>query len=94
MPPTTLKLSLELKQRIQAAAKSAGTSPHAFMLGALERETQRAEQRRGFIADALAARVEVARTSTGYDASEVHAYLKARAAAVRAARPKACRWRD
>jgi len=94
MPPTTLKLSAELKQRIQTAAKAAGTSPHAFMLAALERETQRAEQRRSFLADALAARADVKRTGTGYDAAEVHAHLKARAAGKRTPRPKARRWRD
>jgi predicted transcriptional regulator len=93
MPPTTLKLTAELKQRIQAAAKASGTSPHAFMLAALERETHRAEQRRGFIADALAARAEVARSGTGFDAAEVHAHLRARAAGRRTTKPRARRWR-
>lgn len=93
MPPTTLKLSPELKQRIAAAARAAGTSPHAFMLAAIEAETERAELRRSFVADALQARAELARTGSAYDAREVHAYLKARVDGRRPARPKARRWR-
>lgn len=93
MPPTTLKLPPELKQRIRAAAAAIGTSPHAFMIAALERETALAEQRRGFVGEALEARADLERTGTAYDAHEVHAYLKARAAGRPTARPRARRWR-
>jgi predicted transcriptional regulator len=93
MPPTTLKLPPELKQRIQAVVARSGMSAHAFMLEAIERETELAEQRRGFIDEALAARAEFARTRRGHAARDVHAYARDRAAGVRRARPKAKRWR-
>ena len=93
MPPATLKLPPELKQRIAAAARASGTSPHAFMLAAIETETERAELRRSFVADALEARAELARPGSAYDAREVHAYLKARVAGRRLPRPKVRRWR-
>ena len=92
MPPTTLKLSPELKERIEAVAEEAGQSAHAFMIAAIERETRLAEDRRRFVDDALEARAEFARTSAGHDAKEVHAYFAARARGKRPARPKAKRW--
>lgn len=92
MPPTTLKLPPELKQRIRAVADAAGTSAHAFMLAALERETELAEKRQDFVASALQARAELARTGKAYDAREVHAYVRDRAAGRRTARPKARKW--
>jgi len=93
MPPTTLKLSAELKERIRAVVEGTGRSVHAFMLEAIERETTLAEQRKSFVADAIAARDEFARSGTGFEAREVHAYFRARAAGKRAARPRAKRWR-
>ena len=56
---TTLKLPDELKARIAAAADSAGKSPHAFMVAALEAETRRAELRRDFVNSALKAEQEL-----------------------------------
>jgi hypothetical protein len=93
MPPTTLKLPPELKQRIQAVAAKRGESVHAFMIGAIELETTLAEQRADFVGDALEARDELERTRSGYDAADVHAYFRARAAGKRATPPKARRWR-
>lgn len=54
---TTLKIAADLKRRVVAAAKAADKSPHAFMLEAIERQTRLDEQRRAFVADAVAARV-------------------------------------
>ena len=92
MPPTTLKLPAELKQRIRAVVEGTGQSVHAFMLEAIERETTLAEKRGLFVAAALEAREDFQRTRSGYDAKEVHAYVRARTAGKRAARPKARRW--
>ena len=92
MPPTTLKLPAELKERIEEVAREAGQSPHAFMIAAIERETRLAEQRQQFVDSALEARAEFARTGAGYDAKDVHAYFAATARGKRAARPKARRW--
>lgn len=93
MPPTTLKLPADLKKRVKAAARATGHSAHSFMLRAIERETALAEQRRSFVEDALQARRDFETTNLGYDADDVHAYLRERAAGRRSARPKAKRWR-
>ena len=93
MPPTTLKVPPELKQRIAAVVARTGDSAHAFMLKAIEHETQLAELRQSFVAEALEAREDFQRSENGYDAKEVHAHLRARAAGRRTAPPKAKRWR-
>jgi predicted transcriptional regulator len=93
MSTTSLKLSDELKQRAVAAAEKIGVSPHAFMVHAIEQAATAAEQRAGFVAEALAAREQMLKTGKGYDAGEVHAYLKARIAGGKAVKPKAGFWR-
>jgi predicted transcriptional regulator len=92
VPPTTIKLPPELKERIEAVVRETGQSAHAFMLEAIERETRLAEQRQSFVEAALEARAEFARTGAGYDAHEVHAYFAARARGKRATRPKVKLW--
>jgi predicted transcriptional regulator len=77
---TTLKLSDELKARIASAAQQTGKTAHAFMVEALELQTELAERRSAFVADALLAREEVARYGLVVDADEVFDYLKARVA--------------
>jgi predicted transcriptional regulator len=89
---TTLKLPERLKQRIAPLARSAGKTPHAWMVEALETHTALAEKRRTFVADALAAEKEVERTGRVYPAGEVHRYLRARVAGRKAKRPKPARW--
>lgn len=85
---TTLKLPDELKSRIATAAQQAGKSPHAFMVEALELQTELAERRQQFIGDALLAREEVAQYGLVYDADEVFSYLRARLEDPQASRPK------
>jgi predicted transcriptional regulator len=92
MSTTSLKLSDELKQRAVAAAEQKGVSPHAFMVQAIELAATAAERRASFVAEAQAAREQMLSSGTGYDASEVHAYLKARIAGDKAVRPKAKSW--
>ena len=89
---TTLKLPERLKQRIAPLARSAGKTPHAWMVDALEAHTALAERRKIFVADALAAEKEVERTGRVYPAGEVHRYLRARVAGRKAKRPKPARW--
>ncbi len=93
MSTTSLKLHDELKQRATAVAQNQGVSPHAFMVQAIEMATQVAEQRADFVAEALAAREKVLATGKGYDADEVHAYIKARLDGKKAAKPRAKSWR-
>jgi predicted transcriptional regulator len=84
---TTLKLSDELKARIASAAQQTGKTAHAFMVEALELQTELAERRGAFVADALLAREEVARYGLVVDADEVFDYLKARAEGKAARKP-------
>ena len=89
---TTLKLPERLKQRIAPLARSAGKTPHAWMVEALEAHTALAERRKIFVADALAAEKEAERSGRVYAAGEVDRYLRARVAGRKAKRPKPARW--
>jgi len=89
---TTLKLPERLKQRIAPLARSAGKTPHAWMVEALETHTAREEKRKTFVADALAAEREVERSGKAYRAEDVHRYIRARAAGKKARRPSLTRW--
>ncbi len=89
---TTLKLPEHLKKRIGPLAKSAGKTPHAWMIDALETQATLAAERRGFIDDARAAEKEVEETGVVYRAEDVHRYIRARAAGRKNARPKPIKW--
>lgn len=93
MSTTSLKLPDELKRRAAEAAQKQGMSPHAFMVNAIDQAATRAELRASFLADAQLARAEMLKTGKGYDADEVHAYLQARVAGKKPAKPKAGPWR-
>lgn len=94
MSTTSLKLPEELKQRAVSAAQRQGVSPHAFMLNAIAQAATAAECRASFLADAQAAREHLLQTGKGYAADEVHAYLQARIAGKKPAKPKAKVWRS
>ena len=85
---TTLKLPLALKQRIAPLARAAGKTPHAWMVEVIEVHATLAEKRSAFVADALAAEVEVKNTGRAYRAEDVHRYIRARAAGKSSRRPK------
>ena len=91
--PTTIKLPPGLKKRILALVNETGQSVHAFMLEAIEEKAELAERRRAFVREALDAEREFEETGLGYDAAEVHRYLRARAAGKRAVRPRPKAWR-
>jgi hypothetical protein len=93
MSTTSLKLPDDVKKLAVAAARYQGVSPHAFMVDAIRTVASAAERRKVFVSDALAAKADFDRTGKGYDASEVHAYIKQRAQGKKAARPKAKSWR-
>ena len=85
---TTLKLPEELKSRIASLAESAGKTPHAFMVEALEAETQRSELRRNFVRTALKAEQEVATYGEVYAMDAVHRHFADKLAGRPARRPK------
>jgi predicted transcriptional regulator len=94
MATTSLKLTDELKQRTVALAQKQGVSPHAFMVEAIEHAASAAEQRQGFVEDAQAARAQMLKTGLGFDAQDVHTYLKARVSDKAAPKPKATPWQS
>jgi predicted transcriptional regulator len=93
MGATSLKLSDELRKRIQALVSGTDKSAHAFMVEAIERETERAELKRRFGDQAAEAEDEALRSGRVYDVSEVFAYLKAKAAGKKVRHPRAKAWR-
>ena len=89
---TTLKLPEDLKKRIAPLAESAGKTPHAWMVEALETQAALAEKRRAFVADALAAEKEVERTGRAYAFEDVQHYMRSRPQGKKARRPKPVKW--
>ena len=93
MPVTSLKLPDELKERVVAAAADSGKSVHAFMIEAIERQTGLAEQRKHFVAEALASYEATRSAGRAYSAKDVHGYMLAKAAGRAVRRPKTKSWR-
>jgi predicted transcriptional regulator len=93
MTTTSIKLSDELKSRAVAVAQERGVTPHAFMVEAIAVATAVAEQRAAFVGEALAAQSQMIDTGKGFDADEVHAWLRARAAGQPARKPRLKSWR-
>jgi predicted transcriptional regulator len=88
MPTTTLRLDESMKARIAAAARREGKSPHGFMLDAIAEVVGQAELRRDFERTAEERMAHLAATGRGLDWAETRAWLLARAAGRRAARPR------
>lgn len=93
MSTTSLKLPDKLKKRTSLAAQRLGVTAHAFMVEAIEQAALSAEARSKFVAEATAARASILKSGKGYDADEVHDYLKKRVVGKKSARPKAKSWR-
>lgn len=64
------------------------------MLSAINHAVQVAEERAKFVAVAVGALEEMLGSGEGYDATEVHAYIRAIANGEKVARPKAKSWRS
>jgi predicted transcriptional regulator len=77
MATTSLKLPEDVKDRVAQAAMRQGSTPHAFMVEAIRKAVSAAERRAAFVAEAVSARAEAFATGEAYEASEVHAYLRA-----------------
>ena len=93
MPTTSLKLTDDLKRRVAQAASESGASPHAFMISAIEQATVATEQRASFIAEAKLARAETIESGKGFEAHQVHDYLKSKAAGKKTTKPREKLWR-
>ncbi len=94
MTTTSLKLPDDIKQRVTNSAQEQGISPHAFMLQAIEQAVSSAELQAKLFADARKSHLKTLQSGEGYDAEEVHAYIKARIRKQTADRPKIKNWRS
>lgn len=86
---TTLKLTSQLRRRVASLARAAGQSPHAFMVSAINQQTELAEKRRAFVESALAARRQFQRDGRYFDWEDVREYFQAKVQGRKAARPRA-----
>ena len=62
------------------------------MVAAIRQETERAEKRRGFVADAYAAHAEFQRSGMGYALAEAKAHYRAKLQGRRTRKPKLRSW--
>ena len=88
MTTTTLKLSPALKRRISRLARESGSSAHAFMVRALERDASREEKMRDFVREAMAADAAIEAGGDVYRAEDVHAWMERLAKGEKPPRPK------
>jgi predicted transcriptional regulator len=89
MSTTTIRLPEELKARLAAAAKQAGTTPHNFILQAIAEKTAQEEQRSAFHAEAEARYAHILATGETIPWEEMRTYLEGRMAGKTLKRPAA-----
>ncbi len=89
MSTTTIRLEEELKARVAAAAERAGKTTHAFILDAISDTVERAEHDNELHALAEARWANIVATGETVPWTGAKAYLEARAAGKRPARPRA-----
>ena len=89
MSTTTIRLPEDLKARIAAAAKRAGTTPHSFILEAIAEKAELEERRADFnrVAEERYARVVASGKTIPWN--EMRGYLEDRLADKTAKRPAA-----
>jgi predicted transcriptional regulator len=89
MSTTTIRLPQELKARVAAAAKKAGTTPHSFILDAIAEKADEAERRSEFHDVAEKRYSQIAASGKTIPWSEMRAYLEDRVTGKKARRPVA-----
>ena len=87
-PAATFQNLEPATRSISPLAMSAGKTPHAWMVEALEVQTALAERRREFVASAHAAEQEVAKYGLVYEADAVFTYIENKVAGNKPKRPK------
>ncbi len=89
MATTTIRIEDELKARVAAAAERAGKTSHAFILDAIARTVEQAEQDEAFhrLADARWARILATGKTMPWD--DAKAWLEARSRGKRPRKPVA-----
>jgi predicted transcriptional regulator len=89
MSTTTIRLPDDLKARIAAAAKRAGTTAHGFILEAIAEKTEQAECRADLDAVAEHRYAGIVATGKTIPWQEMRGYLEARVAGKATKRPVA-----
>lgn len=89
MSTTTIRIPDELKTRVAAAAKRAGTTAHSFILAAIAEKTDEDERRSDFHDTADRRYAEIVASGKTIPWSEMRAYLKKRLAGARPRQPAA-----
>ncbi len=87
MSTTTIRLSEELKARIETLAAESGQTAHAFMLSTLDEVTQDMVRERDFQAEALRRLEEMERTGEYIELDDLRRYARVLARGERAVRP-------
>jgi predicted transcriptional regulator len=87
MSTTTIRLPQDLKARVAAAAKRAGTTAHGFILQAIAEKADEQERRSDFhdVADKRYSRIAASGKTIPW--SEMRTYLEKRIAGKKARRP-------
>lgn len=91
MSTTTIRLPDELKGRIAAAAKRAGTTPHNFIVEAIAEKADQAELRTDFEAEAERRYARIVESGQTIAWEDMRTYLQDRLAGKPARRPTARR---
>ena len=89
MSTTTIRLPEDLKARIAAAAKRAGTTPHSFILEAIAEKAEQEERRADFNRVAEERYARIVATGKTIPWNEMRGYLEDRLAGKTAKRPAA-----
>ena len=89
MSTTTIRLPDDLKARVAAAAKRAGTTAHGFILEAIAEKAEKAERRADFDAVAETRYAGIVASGKAIPWQEMRGYLEARMAGKATKRPVA-----
>ncbi len=89
MSTTTIRLPEDLKARISAAAKRAGTTTHGFILEAIAEKAEQEDLRAAFDAEAEDRYARIAATGKTIPWQEMRGYLDDRLAGKEVKRPTA-----
>lgn len=89
MSTTTIRLPENLKARVAAAAKRAGTTTHGFILDAIAEKAEQEDKRAAFDAEAEDRYARIVATGKTIPWQEMRGYLEERLAGKEVKRPVA-----
>ncbi len=89
MSTTTIRLPIDLRERVAAAAERAGTSSHNYILEAIAERTRLDEAHRALEVTAEERFAGIVETGKSIPWKDMRRYLEARASGAKAAKPVA-----